>query len=259
MPASSSEPGTADSLAAAELLPELYRAGHDSGWNDGMRGVTHALLDGLALPPGPVLEVGCGGGQLMAELTTRYAGRTVWGVDLHPLALAYAQARLGRHGALGQATLHHLPFAGHCFALLLALDVFDQQGVEMAAALAESRRVLRPGGLLLLRVSAHPWLYGEHDRAFHTGRRYARRELLDALHATGFAVQRMTYINAVLGVPVAGVRLLQQWGVLGWQPGVYASPTANRLLAWTLHSEAHWLRVGDLPMGLSLCVVAVRD
>src|SRR2546427_3781696 len=42
------------------------------------------------------------------------------------------------------------------------------------SALREMRRVLKPGGLLLLRVPAHDWLRGEHDRLVHTRHRYSR-------------------------------------------------------------------------------------
>jgi hypothetical protein len=141
---------------------------------------------------------------------------------------------------------------------VLALDVFDQQGVEMATALAESHRVLQPSGALLLRVSAHPWLYGAHDQAFHTGRRYTRRELIQMLNAQGFTLRRMTYANFLLGAPVAGLRLLQRWRLLSWKPGLYHSPEANRLIAAALALEAHLLRHIDLPVGLSLWAVAEK-
>ena len=41
-------------------------------------------------------------------------------------------------------------------------------------ALSEAYRVLQPGGLLVIRVSAHPALHGPHDVAFNTGRRPPR-------------------------------------------------------------------------------------
>ena len=139
---------------------------------------------------------------------------------------------------------------------MLALDVFDQQGVELAAALAESYRVLRNDGALVLRVSAHPMLYGAHDRAFHTGQRYTRRQVQTSLEQAGFAIQRLTYANALLSPPVAAMRLAQRWGLLGWQPTVYEQGGLHTIAAWSLRQEAAWLRRADLPWGLSLCAVA---
>jgi SAM-dependent methyltransferase len=221
-----------------------------------MRAVTHALLASVTLPPGPVLEIGCGGGQLLVELNAAYPDRTVCGVDLHPLALAHAADRQGRHPILSQAALPHLPWADASFALVLALDVFDQQGVDLDAAIAESYRILRPGGALILRVSAHPWLYGAHDIAFHTGRRYARHDLEAALTVNGLEVHRITYANAGLALPVGVLRLAQRWGMLPWQPSLYGQDGLHQVAAWVLAQEANWLHHADLALGLSLCAVA---
>jgi SAM-dependent methyltransferase len=194
------------------LLPLLYADDQSYGWSEGMRAVTHALLDNLTLPDGPVVEVGCGGGQMLAQLQPRYPGRQLIGVDLNPLALSYAHHGLPATTGLTQAALPNLPWQADQVALLLALDVFDQQGVVLSSALSEAYRLLRSDGALVLRVSAHPTLYGAHDLAFHTGQRYTRRQLQSALLRAGFVVQRLTYANALLSLPVAALRLAQRWG-----------------------------------------------
>jgi SAM-dependent methyltransferase len=238
------------------MLPQLYDGDESQGWSAGMRAVTHALLASVTLPPGPILEIGCGGGQLLAELQSTYSDRRVCGVDLHPLALAHARLRQGPHPCLSQAALPHLPWGAAGFALVLGLDVFDQHGVNLDAALVESYRILRPGGVILLRVSAHPWLYGAHDVAFHTGRRYRRAEISTALAAAGFAIERMTYANAGLALPVGLLRLAQRWGILTWSPTLYGHSGLHRAAAWALAEEAAWLHHADLALGLSLCAVA---
>jgi SAM-dependent methyltransferase len=243
-------------LTQASLLPLLYAGGQRYGWSEGMRSVTHALLANVTLPDGLVVEVGCGGGQLLAELQQRYRQRPVIGVDLHPLALAHARTLLPPSTRLTQAALPDLPWQDNSVALLVALDVFDQQDVLLVKALAEAFRLLRPDGALLLRVSAHPSLYGAHDLAFHTGQRYTRSQLQRALLQTGFAVQRLTYANAILSLPVAAFRLAQRWGLLPWQPETYHQIHFHRVAASILHWEAHWLHHSDLPWGLSLCAVA---
>ncbi len=246
------------SLADASLLPTLYHTPPSSGWNMGMRLVTQSMLAGLALPGGPVLEVGCGGGQILADLRAQWPQRAVLGADLHPLALSYAHRRVQR-ALLVQAALQSLPYAADTFALVLALDLFDQVGVALDAALAESHRVLQPGGLLMVRVSAHPWLFGEHDRAFHTGRRYTLRELVAAMRVQGFVVRRITYANFVLGAPVAVMRLLQRWGLLSWDPGIYEDEFANALIAGALTLEARLLQRMNLPVGLSLWAIGEKS
>jgi ubiquinone/menaquinone biosynthesis C-methylase UbiE len=221
-----------------------------------MRTVTHALLANVTLPEGAVVEVGCGGGQLLAELQQRYPERLVIGADLHPLALAHARTSVRSLVALTQASLLQLPLAENEVALLAAMDVFDQQGVELDAALAEGYRLLCPDGALVMRVSAHPSLYGAHDLAFQTGQRYTRGQLRDALQQAGFVVQRLTYANAVLSLPVAAMRLAQRWSVLPFDAATYQQADFHQVARWLLHQEAAWLYHADLPWGLSLCAVA---
>ncbi len=238
------------------LLPLLYAWNEEDDWGASMRAITHALLGKLTLPDGPVVEVGCGGGQMLGELAHRYAARPTIGLDLHPLALAQAQRVLPSPVMLGQSALPHLPLPDNALALLVALDVFDQNGVDLDAALAEGFRVLRTDGALVLRVSAHPRLFGPHDIAFHTGRRYTRRDLSAALAAAGFAIQRLTYANLLLSPPVAALRLVQRWGWMRWRADTYEQGLLHTIAARLLHREAAWVARGDLPWGISLCAVA---
>lgn len=249
-------PYCADSLDSATLLPFLYRTEQSFGWNAGMAAITAALIAQTALPPGPVAEIGCGGGRLLANLELLLPGRALAGIDLHPDALHHAASTLDDRAQLAQAHLHCLPWPDDAFALALALDTLDQRGVHLSRALHECRRVLRADGLLLLRVSAYPWLQGPHDDAFNTGRRYARRTMLAALEQTGFAPLRVTFANSLFGPSIAALRLLQRWRVLPWLPSLYTTPGLNALLAAALRIEARWLRRQDLPAGLSLYILA---
>lgn len=246
----------AGSLDSAALLPTLYRAEQNFGWSAGMAAITAGLITQETLPAGPVAEAGCGGGGLLADLKQLLPGRALAGIDLHPEALRHAASLLDGRAHLAQAHLHCLPWPDDVFALVLALDTLDQRGVHLPHALQECRRVLAADGLLLLRVSAHPWLQGPHDDAFNTGRRYTKQTMLAALERAGFAPLRVTFANTLLGPPIAALRLLQRWRMLPWLPSLYTTPGLNALLAAALQAEARWLRCHDLPVGLSLYVLA---
>lgn len=239
-------------------LPSLYEMDEYNGWSIGMRAISHALLRGVTLPPGPLLELGCGSGVFNRQLCEAYPGRAVFGADLHPLALAYACSNAAQPGILLRANLLHLPFPAATFAAIIALDTFDQQGVDLSTALMESWRLLQPGGWLLLRVSAHAWLQGAHDTAFNTGRRFSHQELVSALQVTNFAVQRITYANTLLAPPVVALRLLQRWGWLIADEDMQMGVLTSRLFAEILGYEAQWLAQGDLPFGISLYAVAEK-
>ena len=241
-----------------EALPDLYRLDRINGWSIGMRAVTHALLASLSLPSGPLLELGCGSGIFNAELQTHFPNRLVLGADLHPVALTYASQTVGQPPPLLRADLQQLPLAPATVAAVFALDVFDQKGVDLSRALNESWRILQPGGLLLIRVSAHPWLEGAHDTAFNTGRRFRRSEIVELLTASGFQPQRLTYANSLLSPPLVAIRLLQRWA--GWQvdEADLTDSAANRIFAQALQWEAAWLSQKDLAFGISLYAVAKK-
>lgn len=228
-----------------------------------MRAINHALL--ADLPPVPTaLEIGCGAGRFLREYATRYPECRIVGLDRNPVALGYAQAHLSIQEVasapnLLRGDLAQLPFPNNLFGLVAAFDVYDQTGVDLAAALTESGRVLVPNGLLLLRVSAYPWLESAHDRAFNTGQRYNRAPLIQALQQTGFCPFRVTYANMVLALPVIALRLAQKWGGLPYDPTIYAAPLHNWLMARCLQGEAAWLARHDLPFGISLYVLARKQ
>jgi SAM-dependent methyltransferase len=239
------------------LLPQLYQADATHWWTSGMRRVSHALLDGVVLPGGPVLELGCGAGAFQAELRSRFPERLVLGSDVHPLALAQAGQRARPVLSMLAADVHHLPLPTGSCAAVVALDVLDQHGVHLSGALQEVARALGVGGVLLMRVSAFAWLYGPHDVAFGTGQRYTAGQLERALTGAGLHVERVTYANSLLFAPGAAVRLLQKSGLAAGVAGEMsgASPF-SRLLSDILAVEARWLRRRNFPAGLSLYAIA---
>jgi SAM-dependent methyltransferase len=103
-----------------------------------------------------VLDAGCGSGPLSAALRER--GAVVTGFDSSPVMIELAGRRLGREAGLLVADLGKpLPFAGAAFDDVVGSLVLHYLK-DWAAPLAELRRVLRPGGRLLLSVN-HPMVY----------------------------------------------------------------------------------------------------
>ncbi len=101
-----------------------------------------------------VLDVGCGAGQELLPFVQILHARAV-GVDISPEAVQVARKQFARIGCSAQVEFiccpaESLPFPDSTFDLVtcrLALPY-----TRNAAALSEMARVLRPGGLLILKI-----------------------------------------------------------------------------------------------------------
>jgi SAM-dependent methyltransferase len=103
-----------------------------------------------------ILEAGCGSGPLMAALRDR--GAIVTGFDLSAAMIELARRRLGEDADLTVADLAKpLPYADAAFDDVVASLILHYLQ-DWTEPLAELRRVLKPGGRLILSVN-HPILY----------------------------------------------------------------------------------------------------
>ncbi len=106
-----------------------------------------AMLERLVAPAGKdVVDIGCGGGQLVRDLAGREA--RVVGVEISPQQLEPALAHDDGSGGsyrVGQAQQLPLPDASMDVAVFLR-TLHHIPPPELMQALREARRVLRPGG-----------------------------------------------------------------------------------------------------------------
>ena len=110
------------------------------------------------LPAPPVLlDLGCGPGLFLRDLSLRYPGAALYGYDVTEAMIAYGRdlSWIGVPPTLARLDvstqpLPHAPGSVHLVSMSSVLHVFD----EPLPALAEIRRVLAPGGVFLL----HDWI-----------------------------------------------------------------------------------------------------
>lgn len=126
-------------------------------------------LDWLCQGADRLLDFGCGNGVLLLYCALRGA-KELWGVDLSPDGIANARLRFQR----AELEQFHLlqggvdalaPLAPDSFDAVLLSNILDnlypQDALEL---LAQSRRMLRPGGRILIKLN--PWLSPEQIRAW---------------------------------------------------------------------------------------------
>lgn len=118
------------------------------------------VIERLQIAPGDqVLEVGFGPGVAIQYVTKQTPAGHIAGVDYSDVMVQQATTRNAAAIAAGKVELHYgaaavLPFPDQCFDSAFAINSM-QLWPDAVAGLREIRRVLKPGGRLVLGFTAH--------------------------------------------------------------------------------------------------------
>src|SRR3984885_3307440 len=172
---------------------QTHRAEDRHWWYRGRRSVLERVVDDLRLPArARILDAGCGSGRTMVGLARHGA---VPGIELSSTSVSLARERGA--GDVVEGSVLEMPFEADAFDLAASLDVIEHLEDDLQA-LRELRRVVAPGGSLLVTVPAYQWLWSGHDEINHHHRRYTRRSLQRIGEQAGWHQVRTTYFNSLL-------------------------------------------------------------
>jgi SAM-dependent methyltransferase len=242
-----------------DVPEDYYRRLHEVDtrhwWHLGMRSLAEALLEGRL--HGALLDAGCGTGGFLAWAETTGAFTRLCGIDLSVEAVELARETVPE-ADLHAAPLDRIPFGDEEFDLVVSLDVLQHVPDDVLdESLKELRRVLRPGGALLVRTNGD-----RHARRVRDDwRAYDAATLSADLRRAGFAVRRVTYANAVpsLAAAARGRRPEAPTGKSCGIPPVEGGPKAA-VGRGLLELEARLVaRGGRLPFGHTLLALAERE
>jgi len=173
---------------------------------------------------GELLDFGCGNGAQTLVFLPDFA--TIIGADVEPAHILEFQRTVADAGLEGRVRPvcydgSRLPLPDAAVDAVVSFEVLEHVSDERAA-LAEIRRVLRPGGWLALTVPNRWWIFETHGarlpllrwnrvpffswlpRRWHDrwacARIYRRREIRDLVTASGFEVRHDAYVTAPLDV-----------------------------------------------------------
>lgn len=201
------------------------------------------------------LDAGCGVGAHFPLLSKR--ATTVIGVDISQEALDQT------HGAYGEkvrASVEEMSVADSSVDFAVCTDVLEH--VDDTKAVAELRRVLKPGGVVYVTVPAFEMLWNENDDYAHHKRRYRKHELLALFMHEGFSIAYCNFWNRLFFVPV--------WLVAHtYTRGSKKEELKNNLSlvpAWLNEPLKMWMAIENavaryipFPFGVSLALVAVKN
>jgi SAM-dependent methyltransferase len=233
---------------------QTHQAEDRHWWYRGRRKVLERVVEDLRLPArARILDAGCGSGRNMVELARH---GTVTGIELADASVALARER--GVGEVVAGSVLQMPFEADSFELAASLDVIEHLEDDLTA-LRELRRVVTPGGSLLVTVPAYQWLWSGHDEINHHFRRYTRRSLQRAGEEAGWQQVRTTYFNSLLLPAAIMLRVLDRFSRKTTESSLdlWVPPQPlNWLLERPLQLEAALIaRGGRIPAGLSLLAV----
>lgn len=137
-----------DTLKEYERLAPVY----DRRWSSYISRCTHETLERFPRDLGEgmrVLDVGCGTGVLLEAILRRFPAVRVTGVDPSPSMLQFARRRLPDHAQLLDGRAEDLPVADSQFDAVVSCSAFHYFD-RPDKALEEMKRVLKPGGQLII-------------------------------------------------------------------------------------------------------------
>jgi malonyl-CoA O-methyltransferase len=197
-------------------------------------------LEFLRQEPRLLLDAGCGTGIASRELSGRYPGARVIGLDWSTAMLGQLRQRSQRPLALC-ADMHELPLAAGSVDVLFS-SLAMQWSNRLEDLLLGFRRVLRPGGMLLfstfgpdtLRELRQAW--ASADDRVHVNLFMDMHDIGDLLLASGFSEPVMDVDTLTLEYPdvISLMRELKAIGAhnaaAGRSPGLTGRQTFGRVL-----------------------------
>ncbi|MEG0879663.1 MAG: class I SAM-dependent methyltransferase [Janthinobacterium sp.] len=205
------------------------------------------------------LEIGCGTAYVLSGVARRHPTAALYGSEIFVAALGFAAARLPS-AQLMQMDARNLPFREE-FDVIGAFDVLEHID-EDEQVLVQIHAALKTGGVCLLTVPQHDWLWSPvDDYACHV-RRYAAADLHGKLAAAGFAVVRSTSFVSLLlpAMLLSRMKKKNDGARFDAADELRLAPALNALLYRLMRAEIGLIGLGlDFPLGGSRLIVAKKE
>jgi SAM-dependent methyltransferase len=238
-----------------ESLYHLHYKQEESHWWFAARSaIVRRIIDkyGNLKPGETVLDIGCGTGAILKELSAKY---NVVGLDMSPLAVEYSRKRGLKN--VFQMPVQEFPREKFDVKTAILLDVIEHIDDDVDV-LRAAREIVGPNGRVIVTVPAHMWMWSSHDVINHHKRRYTMGSLKESLEKAGLEPLKLSYYNTLL-FPLAAAKKFMDRGRptdeahdAVDQPG----PLVNTVFKKIFASEKYLVPSINLPFGVSLLAVA---
>lgn len=175
-----------------------------------------AILDCLKpFAPGRVLEVGCGAGALLYEISKL----GFYGEGVEVSSQAYELAKKILVNVHGISIIEDLPKESYeMYDYLLTFEVLEHIEDDIAV-MKQWKDYLKPGGLVILSVPAHKKKWNVTDLLAGHYRRYDKKDIINLVERTGFVliqtitcgwpvswfIERLRLISRKVKIKISGI------------------------------------------------------
>jgi len=228
-------------------------------WNCSRRDFIYKLIHANKTDKGiKILDIGCSTGVLIEGLN-KLTSAEIFGIDVSDNAINAC-----REGGLINTRVMNgekLDFENSTFDVVIASDSLEHIKDDQKA-LKEWYRVLKNQGKLIIFVPAFMALWSEHDNLSNHFRRYHRNELRLMLKKTGFKINRLSFWNNILFIPIFTIRfifgLIKTETKMEYNQLQLSNSFINRILMRLLIIENKILMKTNLPVGVSLFAICQK-
>jgi ubiquinone/menaquinone biosynthesis C-methylase UbiE len=245
-----------------KLLKTFEKVEKNHWWWAGRRQLLKQLLE--KQPPQHLLDMGCGTGQTLLFLKKQFPRSTLHGIDFSPLAVSLAKGHKLKNIRRGRG--EKLPYQNNSFDTVLMLDVIEHIKDDLAAV-KEAKRVLKPGGKLIITTPALQFIWSDHDSNQGHYRRYTRRQMRSLARRAGLRISFVSYFNFFLSPLIIAVRLIGNLAPFKkltsydskLNYGVASQTLVNTVLTQLFVGEVYLLNWIRYPIGISIASVFVKS
>ncbi len=242
----------------AEYFYELSRLEAENFWFRARNQLILWALQTYKPDANNFLEVGCGTGFVLSGIARACPKLALSGSEIFLSGLAHAAERVPSAHFM-QVDARRVPFVEE-FDAIGAFDVLEHIK-EDEAVLAQLHGAIKPGGVLLLTVPQHPWVWSASDEYACHVRRYTCEEIEQKVVAAGFELLRSSsFVTSLLPAMMLS-RVLQKKITKDFDPAgeLKINTVLNNLFYGLMMLELVGIRAGmNYPFGGSRLVVAER-
>lgn len=242
----------------SESFSELVRLEKDNFWFRARNKLILWALRTHKHDASNFLEVGCGTGFVLSAIARTSPEVELSGSEIFLAGLSHATKRVPTANFM-QMDARKVPFVEE-FDAIGAFDVLEHIE-EDDLVLSQLHSALKPGGILLLTIPQHPWLWSASDEHACHVRRYTKNEIEKKVKWAGFNLIRSTSFVTTLLPAMIISRLLNKRKMAQYDPEaeLKINPILNAIFYGLMRLEIMGIQLGlNYPLGGSRLIIAKK-